>query len=140
MQLINRIIAMSRATVLGRQLKGIEKSLDNMTPDTRKRLALLVIREIDQAKACEFPHLYGTPPELRYKLWGTGTDTGMERARSDNLQVRMRGIALWLAVAYHETRESPFKETADLYRRIQGVVRRLKDSVPAGSKKRRSAA
>lgn len=131
MQLVNRIIAMSRAAQLGRQLREIEQIADSMTRSTRLRLAHLVVREINQAARCEFPHLYATPQESRYKLWGTGTDIGMARAKSDNLPIRIRGVALWLAVAYHETRESPFKETGSVSRRIQGLVRKLRESLPA---------
>ncbi len=133
MHFINRIIAMSRAAQLGRQLREVEQSMDQMAQSTRVRLAGLVMREIDQAARCEFPHLYGTAPDLRYKLWGTGTDTGIERAKSDNLQVRLRGIALWLAVAYHETRESSFNDSQNMHRRIQGIVRKLKESVPGSA-------
>lgn len=140
MHLINRIIAMSRAAQLGRQLREVEQSMDNMAQPTRVRLAGLVMREIDQAARCEFPHLYGTPPDLRYKLWGTGTETGIERAKSDNLQVRLRGIALWLAVAYHETRESSFSDSESMHRRIQGIVRKLKENVPADSAGNRAVA
>ena len=130
MQLISRIIAMSRTAQLSRQLREIEQSMSQMTQPTRVRLAGLVAREIDQAAQCEFPHLYATPPEQRYKLWGSGSEIGMERAKSDNLQVRLRGIALWLAVVYHETRESAFAEPQNLHRRVQGIVRKLKESVP----------
>lgn len=128
--MIKRIIAMSRAAQLNRQLREIETIIGNMTKPTRVRLAALVLREIEQAAASQFPHLHGTPPELRYRLWGTGTDTGFERARSDNLQLCMRGIALWLAVAYHETRESPFQETANVYKGVQAQVRTLRELAP----------
>ncbi len=140
MHFINRIISMSRAAQLGRQLREVEQSMNNMTQPTRVRLAGLVMREIDQAARCEFPHLYGTPPELRYKLWGTGTETGIERAKSDNLQVRLRGMALWLAVAYHETREASFNDSQNMHRRIQGIVRKLKESVPANAEGNRAVA
>lgn len=134
MQVFNRIIAMSRASQLGRQLREVEQIVANMTGRTKARLAVLALRELDQATRCEFPHLYGTPPEARYRLWGAGTDLGIERARSDNLQVRMRGIALWLAVAYHETRDAPFPETQKLFRRVQGIVRELKELAPPDSR------
>lgn len=140
MQLINRIIAMSRAALLGRQFREIEQVVNHMSKPTRVRLAGLVAREMDQAAQCEFPHLYGTPPELRYKLWGKGTEIGMERVKSDNLQVRLRGIALWLAVAYHETANSPFNETVNLFRRIQGLVRQIKESGESAAKARRAVA
>lgn len=140
MHLINRIIAMSRAAKLGRQLREVEQSIDHMTRPTLVRLAGLTAREIEQAARCEFPHLYGTPPELRYQLWGTGTETGIERVKSDNLQVRLRGIALWLAVAYHETRDGRFNETRNMHRRIQGIVRKLKELAPDSAAGQRAVA
>lgn len=130
MQIVTRIIAMSRAVQLGRQLREIERVLTGLTPSTRKRLAELTIREVDAAAQCEFPHLYGTPPEQRYNAWGIGSDIGFNRVKSDNLQVRLRGIALWLAVVFHETRDSRFSEPEQLHRRILGIVRQLKQAGP----------
>lgn len=130
MQIVTRIIALSRAVQLGRQLREIERVLAAFSPNTRKRLAELTVREVDAAAQCEFPHLYGTPPEQRYNAWGNGTDIGYNRVKSDNLQVRMRGVALWLAVVYHETRESRFAEPEQLHRRVLGIIRQLKQADP----------
>lgn len=133
MQIVTRIIALSRAVQLGRQLREIERVLATLTPPTQKRLAELTVREVEAAAQCEFPHLYSTPPEQRYRPWGNGTDIGFTRVKSDNLQVRMRGIALWLAVVYHETRESTFSEPEQLHRRVLGIMRQLKQAGPAES-------
>ena len=43
-------------------------------------------------------------------------------------QVRLRGIALWIAVAYHETREASFPEFADLHRDVLRVMRLIKEN------------
>lgn len=130
MRIVTRIIAMSRAVRLGREFREIETGIRAMPRPNRQKLALLTLRELAQAGRCEFPHLYGTPPEQRYSAWGTGTDIGIARARSDNPQVRLRGIALWLAVAFHETRDSDQAQQADLHRHILRVLRQLKESVP----------
>ena len=49
--------------------------------------------------------MYGTPPEDHFRPWGAGTDVGRARALGQP-EVALRGIALWLAVAYHETKYS----------------------------------
>lgn len=130
MRIVTRIIAMSRAVRLGREFHEIERVVKSLPPSAHQKLALLTLRELAQAGRCEFPHLYGTPPEQRYAVWGSGTNTGLTRARSDNPQVRMRGIALWLAVAFHETRDSQHPQLAALHRQVLGMLRRLKESVP----------
>jgi len=107
MQLLSPAIAFLRAYQLTRQLREIERSVHALPQRSRAQLSVLTLREIGQASRSEFPHLYGTPPEARYLPWGHGTSAGYERARSDNPEVALRGIALWLAVAYHETKHSP---------------------------------
>ena len=131
MRLVTQIIAMSRAVRLGRQLREIETLINGLNHATRQKLALLTMRELAQAGRSEFPHLYGTAPEARYTLWGDGTDIGLERAHSDNLQVRLRGVALWLAVVFHETRDSEQSQLAALHRNVLGLLRQLKQAVPA---------
>lgn len=130
MRIVTRIIAMSRAVRLGREFREIERVVGKLPLPARQKLALLAMRELAQAGRSEFPHLYGTPPEQRYAVWGSGTDTGLERARSDNPQVRLRGIALWLAVAFHETRDSDQPQLAAQHRQVLGLLRQLKESMP----------
>ena len=131
MQLVTRLIALSRAMQLRRQFRGIEKALEELAPNARRQLAAIAMREFTNASKSEFPHLYATPPEEKYRPWGSGTDIGLERMRSDSLQVRLRGVALWLTVAYHETKDSPFAEQQELHRQVMRAMRALKDSIPA---------
>jgi hypothetical protein len=131
MQLVTRLIALSRAVQLRRQFRGIEKALVDLAPNARRQLAAIALREFANASKSEFPHLYATPPEEKYRPWGSGTDIGLERMRSDSLQVRLRGVALWLTVAYHETKDSPFAEQQELHRQVMRAMRALKDSIPA---------
>ena len=130
MRIVTRIIAMSRATRLGREFREIDGIIQSLPHASRQKLALFALRELAQAGRCEFPHLYGTPAEKRYAVWGSGTDTGLARARSDNPQVRLRGIALWLAVAFHETRDSEHAQIEAMHRQVLRVLRQLKQSVP----------
>jgi hypothetical protein len=127
MRSIIPFIAFVRGQQLERQFARIRKNLDALPPAARARLSLLTLREIGQAARSEFPHLYGTPPQQRYLPWGQGTATGFARACSDNPEVALRGIALWLAVAYHETKESPYPFLRARHRQLLRVVRELKE-------------
>ena len=128
MRLVTRIVAKSRAIRLARQLRDVETAIQALPPGARRQLALLAMKEFANASRCEFPHLYGSPPDLKYLPWGGGSDIGHERARSDNPQMRMRGIALWLAVAVHETRDAPTRDLQLLHRNLLRVMRQLKEN------------
>lgn len=130
MQLVTRLIALTRAMQLRRQFREINKALEQLPANARRQLAAISLREFANASKSEFPHLYATPPEEKYRAWGSGTDIGLERLRSDNLQVRLRGVALWLSVAYHETKDSPFGEQQELHRQVMRSLRTLKESIP----------
>jgi hypothetical protein len=127
MQLLTPFFVMMRARQLGRQLRDIERSIRNLPRRSRTRLSMLALREIGQASRSDFPHLYGTPPETRYQPWGQGTEVGYERACSTNPEVALRGIALWLAVAYHETKNSPHASLQPQHRQLMQLLRELKE-------------
>lgn len=128
MQIVTRLIAMNRARLLQRQFRQIERNISALPARTRARLGVMALREIGQASRCEFPHLYGTAPEQRYMPWGQGTAIGFNRAQSDNPEVALRGIALWLAVAYHETKDSPHTSLQPQHRQFLRVLRELRDA------------
>jgi hypothetical protein len=127
MQIVTRLFAMNRARQLQRQFRQIEQKIQLLPLRARARLSVATLREIGQASQCDFPHLYGTSSDQRYKPWGEGTDIGYGRAQSDNAEVSMRGIALWLAVAYHETKDSPHNNLQPHHRQVLRVLRELRD-------------
>ena len=127
MNLLVPVIAMLRVRQLGRQFNTIERSVRALSKRNRMQLSTLTLREIGQAAQSDFPHLYGTAPESRYLPWGSGTNIGYARAQSANTEVALRGIALWLAVAYHETTESPHAAVRAQHRQLLHVLRELKE-------------
>jgi hypothetical protein len=126
MQLLSPAIAFFRARQLNRQLREIERRVRALPQRSRSQLSVQTLREIGHAMRSEFPHLYGTAPEARYLPWGQGTGAGYERARSDNPEVALRGIALWLAVAYHETKHSPQDRLQPQHRQVLQLLNELK--------------
>lgn len=133
MQLLTPFFVMMRARQLGRQFRDIERSIRTLPKRHRERLSTLALREIGQASRSDFPHLYGTAPEARYLPWGQGTDAGYERAGSTNTEVALRGIALWLAVAYHETKNSPHASLQPQHRQLMQLLRELKEVHSSGN-------
>lgn len=127
MRIVTRLIAMNRGRQLNRQLREIERSIQALPKRSRARLGTMALREIGQASRSDFPHLYGTPPQERYLPWGQGTDIGFARSRSDNAEVAMRGIALWLAAAYHETKDNPHPNMQPHHRELMRLLRGLKE-------------
>jgi len=128
MRLVTRIVALSRAARLHRQFREIEQRTRALPALSCTLLAELIARECAAAGRSDTPHLYGSPPDIKPGSWGTGTDLGYERARSDNAQVRLRGMALWMAVAYHETREASFPEFENLHREVLRLMREVKEN------------
>lgn len=126
MSIFTRVIASVRGFQLSRQFNVIERHIQSLPQTALIKLEVLLKAEIARAEQCEFPHLYGTPPGQRYVPWGQGTQTGFERVQSDNLEVRLRGIALWLAVVFHETRDSPYTNLQPQQRAVLRVLRELK--------------
>ena len=127
MRIVTRFIALSRARMLARQFRDIESSIRALPGRTRARLGTMALKEVGQASRSDFPHLYGTSPQQRYLPWGQGTDVGYTRSRSDNAEVALRGMALWLAVAYHETKDTPHPHLQALHRQLMRVLRELKE-------------
>jgi hypothetical protein len=128
MRFVTRIVALSRAARLHRQFRDIEQRTRALPAPACTLLSELITRECAAAGRTEAPRLYGSSPDVKPGSWGTGTDLGYERARSDNAQVRLRGVALWMAVAYHETRESSFPEFEGLHREILRFMRQIKEN------------
>lgn len=123
-RLVTRVTSMGRAARLRRQFGEIEQRSLELPRSYREQLAELIGRECDSVEAAADPSSYGTQTENGVTT--NGLDLGFDRARSDNVQVRMRGIALWIALVYHETRNAEAPESQELHRAILRVMRELK--------------
>ncbi len=131
MQLVSRILAVSRTLRLGRQARHLEEVVEALPMPLREVLAHLTVRELAQAARCGCPRLYGSAPDKAYAAWGEGADIGFERACSDNPQVRVRGVALWIAVVYHETLNAERDASSAVHKQVLRLMRVIKESAAA---------
>lgn len=129
MKLVARLAGFNRVLRLRRQLSDIQRVVEALPARMHPQLAFLVRRELDLATQCDEPQLYGTPPEapMTAYAWGIGNDIGLARAKSESIQTRMRGVALWIAVVFHETRGSKDPQTLTLHRNIITLLKQFRD-------------
>jgi len=131
MRIVSRLLALSRSIQLNRQFREIQREIDAMPLATRRQLAALAVKEFSNASQCEYPHLYGTPGEpIGTEAWGKGVEVGYTRVRSENPHLKLRGIALWLTVAYFETKDSQYGEAQNLHKQLMRTLRVLKEYAP----------
>jgi len=129
MKFVFRTLALARYITLRNQLKDLERAIGGLSMDQKRALFTLAQKEFANAASAAVPHLYASENPERYAPWGNGTAIALDRVRSDNLPLKLRGIALWLAVTYHETKDLPYSEMQDMHRMVQRCVRLLRESV-----------
>lgn len=129
MKFVFRTLALTRYLTLRSQLKDLERAIGGLSLDQKRALFALAQKEFSNAAAAPVPHLYASENAERYSPWGNGTAIAQERMRSDNLPLKLRGIALWLAVTYHETKDLPYGEMQDMHRMVQRCIRLLRESL-----------
>lgn len=129
MKLLVKTLAYGRCWMLRRQLAELEKYVGLLNAEQRRALLALTQREFTAAGQEAQPHLYASEGQERYSPWGRGTELALERMRSGNQTLGLRGAALWLAVAYHETKGVSYASIDQLHRRILRNVRQLRESV-----------
>lgn len=120
---VSRVTSMSRTARLRRQFGEIEQRSLELPRSYRTQLAELIQRECASVEQADLA-TYGAQTEG--EVTTGGLDVGFDRVRSENVQVRMRGIALWLALVYHETRRDRAAADSDeLHRLLLRLMREL---------------
>jgi len=127
-QFVNRLLALGRDFQISRQPGIIERAVASLTLANRVRLESLVQNEMARAGWCAYPAANDTASNDTQ--WDEAIETGFTRAQADNMEVRLRGIALWLAAVLHETRASTHENMEPRRRTALRIVRELKESVP----------
>lgn len=131
MKLIIRLLAWARYIMLSRQARDIRRIVQELPVSAQRAVGQLAMAEIQNAARAPTPHLYGSEVEDRYQPWGDATQHAYAKARSKAPQLKLRGVALWLAVVYHETRDSTHPNLQAVHRDVLGLLGLLKGTYAA---------
>lgn len=126
MKLLIRFLVFCRYTMLNRQCREIQRSIQGLPLSAQRAVGQLAMNEIEAASNSTAPHLYGSSSTDLYQPWGDGSALAFNRSRSRVPQLKLRGIALWLAIVFHETRDTPHGSMQALHREILGMLGMLK--------------
>jgi hypothetical protein len=128
MDMLISMLAQYRRLMLSRQAAVVRAAVEAMTAEQRRLAAEHTLSEIRAAAALPLPHLYGDADPVPYRPWTPVAETMARRAHDRAIQLRLRSIALWLAVVYHETREARGDGLQAVHREVLGILRELKAS------------
>lgn len=120
-RLVTRVSTLSRSVRLKRQFAEIEQRSLELPRSYRNQLTQFIAREC----ALQMNPLVMSAEggdEIRT------VEASIDRVRSDNVQLRMRGIAIWIGIVYQETRDANDAENEALHRMVLRVIRLLKES------------
>jgi hypothetical protein len=126
MKVMIRLLALARWLMLSRQARELRRIVQELPVSAQRAVGQLAMAEIQNAARVATPHFYGSEVEDRYQPWGDATQQAFAKAQSKTPQLKLRGIALWLAVVYHETRESPHPSLEAIHRDVLGMLGILK--------------
>ncbi len=135
MRILITMLALTRLMQLKRQWREVIGRLNELPENSRMLLAAFVYGEAQRAAKHPLPRFYGSRQIDTYRPWGDAVDTAFTRIRNDNMQLRMKGLATWLAVVYHETRDTThpglralnddvghhFTQLRDLHQRVLAI-------------------
>lgn len=121
---------LSRKVVLSWQAKVVEKAIRELPDAKRREAAALTLAELEAAGQSPQPHLHGSTSTHPTMPWGNAAQLAFERVRSRLQPIRVRGLALWIAVVYYETRDSVDDGFQSVHRDVLGLIGELKQSLP----------
>lgn len=130
MQFLIVLLTQWRRAMLARQAATVRQAVQAMGPEQRKQTTDLTLAEIQAAARLPMPHLHGDSEDTPYRPWTPVAAVAAARAKDRSIQLRQRSIALWLAVVYHETRQSPDAGLQAVHREVLGILRELRDARP----------
>jgi hypothetical protein len=126
MKVVIRLLVLARYLMLSRQARELRRIVLELPVSAQRAVGQLAMAEIQNAARSATPHLYGSEVEDRYQPWGDATQQAYAKAQSKTPQLKLRGIALWLAVAYHETLDSSHASLQGVHREVLGLLGVLK--------------
>jgi hypothetical protein len=107
--LFGRVDAMYRYLVMNYQLGVVGKAIDALDRSERRQLVELADKKSQGART---------------------SAEAFGRVRSSNAQMRLHGIAQWIAAITAETRDSPNGDFQEIHKRTLRLIRQVRESVP----------
>lgn len=133
MDMFVNVLAQCRQLMLQRQAAAVLKAVRAMDATQRKTTADQTLAEIQAASVLPQPHWHGASEAMLYRPWSPVAAVAAGRVRDRSIQLRQRSVALWLAVVYHETRQTPHAGLQGVHRQVLGILRELRESAKAGA-------
>ena len=133
MKVVIRLLALARFLMLSRQAREIRRIIEELPISAQRAVGQLAMAEIQSAARSPSPHLYGSEAADRYQPWGNATELAYSKAQSKVAQLKLRGIALWLAVTYHETADTRHTHLRAVHRDVLGMLGQLKGTYAANA-------
>ena len=134
MDLLITLLTHYRQWMLSRQAAVVRAAVLAMTAEQRRTAADQTLSEIRAAAALPLPHLHGDVEPVPYRPWTPVAGTMARRATDRAVQLRLRSVAVWLAVVYHETRHARGDGMQAVHREVLGILRELKTATGASSR------
>lgn len=127
----NTMQQLSRKVMLSWQAKVVEKAIRELPEAKRREAALLTLAELESTAHMPASRSSGENTHLPSPARGGAAQLAFERVRSRLQPIRLRGLATWIAVVYHETRDSADEGFQGVHRDVLGLIAELKASMPA---------
>lgn len=106
MKYLTQVLALTRLFLLKKQWREVLRQLNRLSESNQQLLAALIYGETQRAAKHPLPQFYGSDKIAPYQPWGDAVEHAFLRLHSDNPQLRLRGIATWLTVVFHETEQA----------------------------------
>lgn len=130
MDMLITLLVHWRRHTLHKQAAAVRKAVHALDGAQRKLVVDQTLAEIQAAAVLPLPHLHGDSDPVMYRPWSPVAAVAASRVRDRSILLRQRSIALWLAVVYHETRQSPDAGLQAVHREVLGILRELRDARP----------
>ena len=131
MDMLVNVLAQCRQMMLQRQARAVLKAVQALDANQRKTTADQTLAEIQAASVLPQPHWHGASEPMLYRPWSPVAAVAAGRVNDRSVQLRQRSVALWLAVVYHETRDTPHAGLQAVHRRVLGILRELREGARA---------
>ena len=128
MDMLLMLLTRYRQRMLARQAAVVRAAVLAMTAEQRRIAADQTLNDIRLAAELPLPYLYGDTEPMPYRPWTPVAETMARRAADRAIQLRLRSIAIWLAVVYHETRGASDDGLQAVHRDVLGILRELRAS------------